>query len=230
MRRDVRPHLGSATVVLGVAVGLAAGLAFGLAGCVAPSGTPTSPSAPKSPSEPLGPGSVTPPPAAAPTIARAARFPEDWYGRWEGPADLQYPDGRKVSFRMGLTVAPLTNADGACSWTITYDGAKGFQERGYLLRPVDKAKNLWEIDERNGIVLPCSWIGETLVGGFAVPGNRIITIERIEGVGTPHEALISEMHSFPTKRDGETGGKGPHAVTTHQAASTQRAVLRRLGT
>lgn len=200
---------------------------LGLVGCVAPS--PSTPN-PTDSGTSAAPGRATPPQAAPVSSGRAARFPEDWYGRWEGPADLLYPDGRKVSFRMGLTVAPLSNADGACSWTITYDGAQGFQERGYLLRPVDKAKNLWEIDERNGIVLPCSWIGESLVGGFAVQGNRIITVDRIDGVGTPNEALVSEMHSFPTKKDGTTGGKGPQSVTTHHAASTQRALLRRLGT
>lgn len=211
-------------------------VALWLGGCVAPSPSPSVPGGiAAAPAEavagtdaaasPANPASVALPGGAA----RAVRFPEDWFGRWEGPAELLYPDGRKVPFRMGLTVAPLTNAEGACSWTITYDGAQGFQERGYLLRPVDKAKNLWEIDERNGIVLPCSWIGESLVSGFAVPGNRIITIDRIERVGTGAEALVSEMHSFPTKRDAATGGKGPQAVTTHQAASTQRAVLKRLG-
>lgn len=134
---------------------------------------------------------------------------------------------------MGITVAPLLTSDGKdtelYSWTIIYDGDQGFQERKYLLRPVDKAKNLWEIDERNGIVLPCSWINETLAGGFTVPGNMIITSDHIVGLGTPSECMVSEMTSFPVKLNATTGGKGAQAVTTHRAATIQRAAMKRIG-
>lgn len=207
-----------------------------LGGCAAApqSNAPQAPSAPSAtPSPAPEKGPAQPAPAVTPAAdARTVRFPDDWIGRWEGPAELIFADGKRIQFRMGITVAPLLNSDGKdtelYSWTIVYDGDQGFQERKYLLKPVDKAKNLWEIDERNGIVLPCSWINQTLAGGFTVPGNTITTTDRLQGVGAPDERIVSEMIAYPTSKNGTTGPKGAQAVITYQASSIQRAELKRI--
>lgn len=99
-----------------------------------------------------------------------------WFGRWAGPARVITPAGGP-SFTTELRIEPIANdaapdanspspdpakpspdrpSPARWTWTIIYEGAAGRQERPYQLRAVDPAKGLYEIDERNGIVLPAT--------------------------------------------------------------------------
>lgn len=99
-------------------------------------------------------------------------FPENFIGHWKGK--LNWVRARKATqqFSMQLKIARTDSAD-IYSWTIIY-GDSSKDERPYILTPVDKSKNHWIIDERNGIILDNYVAGNCFQGIFTVSGNTIL--------------------------------------------------------
>lgn len=143
-------------------------------------------------------------------------FPDDFLGDWRGTMEWRTPgkpEPQRVAMRIRIA-GPQD--DGSYTYRLTY-GDKETDDRPYVLKPVDKEKGHWQIDERNGIVLDQYWTGERFVGVFTVSGNTITASLRRDG-----PKLVSEMTTFEAAATSTTGdGK----VTTNRVKSVQRADL-----
>ncbi len=163
--------------------------------------------------------------SAAVAVAQQA-FPQSWAGQWRGDVEVQGADFGK--FSMELVVGPTSDAN-TWDWKIIYDGQAGRQERPYALIVKDAAKGLYEIDERNGIVLPQRLMGNVLRSQFEVMGSRIDASYELAGAGTADERIICELVSYRSDQSVTTGGKdNVPEVKGWTPATVQRVVMRRV--
>ncbi|MFN7884797.1 MAG: hypothetical protein ACK5Q4_04980, partial [Phycisphaerae bacterium] len=163
--------------------------------------------------------------SAAVAVAQQA-FPQSWAGQWSGDVEVQGADFGK--FSMELVVAPTSDAN-TWDWKIIYDGQAGRQERPYALIVKDASKGLYEIDERNGIVLPQRLMGGVLRSQFEVMGSRIDASYELAGAGTADERIICELVSYRSDQSVTTGGKdNVPEVKGWTPTTVQRVVMRRV--
>jgi hypothetical protein len=102
--------------------------------------------------------------AAALILAqRPVDFPADFVGEWRGDMVWDRPGQDKPqTVAMSLAIRPNGTADDH-EYRLKY----GDQEpRPYVLRPKDRAKGHWQIDEGGGLVLDAFWVGGALVSAF----------------------------------------------------------------
>lgn len=155
--------------------------------------------------------------------ATAQKFPEDFTGRWQGTLQW-FKESSKIpqTVPMQLNVLPADTA-GQFTWQLVY-GNNAEDNRPYLLKPVDTAKGHWVIDERDGLVLDCFWIGGRLCSSFSVGGSTIVNTHYRSG-----DSLVIEFLSYPTKPFSTTKSSNAAGtvVDSYQVRSFQRAVLRR---
>lgn len=162
-----------------------------------------------------GCATVTAPPAAPPA------FPSGWEGTWRG--QLRSAGGRSpMEVEMTLEVRPIE--PGTWAWVITYAGAAGTQVRDYRLVAKDAAAGRYEIDERNGIVLPVRWLDGVLLGEFEVQGSRVSVREELRDAAS---GLLVEMATYEAARPSASGGGAAPEVRAWAPASMQRGTLRR---
>ncbi len=140
--------------------------------------------------------------------------------------------GQVARFTHELIIAPTDRPD-RFQWTIVYSGESGRQERKYELVVRNAERGEYAIDEKNGIILDARYLAGGLHSHFSVQGTRITTRERLEGFGTPDEAITVEMIVLLEEGVTLTGGKAGAAegalpeVRTWMPRSVQRATLRR---
>src|SRR5688572_24434337 len=109
---------------------------------------------------------------AATAQQTATQFPADFMGNWKGTLQWIQPGKAPQMFTMQLNIG-LADSAGIYTWTIVY-GDSSKDKRPYILKPVDKNKGHWVIDELNGIVLDNYVAGNCLQGSFTVMNNTIV--------------------------------------------------------
>lgn len=149
-------------------------------------------------------------------------FPGNWVGKWTGTLDWYQGPVKRQSVKMELHILPTDSAD-QFSWRLIY-GQQGKDNRPYLLKPYNKARGHWLIDEGNSIVLDQFLIGDRFCGSFTVDGNTILNTYSLEG-----DSLVVEFYNFQEKPIAISGGRDSTMpkVKTYGMRSFQRAVLRR---
>lgn len=96
-------------------------------------------------------------------------FPQTWRGNWCGVLEAFDANGKTLNVPMKLIVQPTLDST-RWQWVIIYDTTARDYE---LVVTGDSLQRRYSIDEKNGIVLPASLMGNTFVSSFEVQGNRI---------------------------------------------------------
>jgi hypothetical protein len=148
-------------------------------------------------------------------------FPKSWLGKWSGTLDWYQGPVKRQSVKMELHILATDSAD-QFSWRLIY-GQQGKDNRPYLLKPFNKSKGHWLIDEGNSIVLDQFLIGDRFCGSFTVEGNTILNTYSLAG-----DSLVVEFYNFQEKPIAISGGRDSPLpkVKTYGMRSFQRAVLR----
>lgn len=133
-------------------------------------------------------------------------FPASFTGHWKGKLHWVRAGKATQEFSMQLKITATDSAD-MFTWTIIY-GDSSKDERPYILKPVDKTKNHWIIDEQNGIVLDNYVAANCLQGIFTVAGNTILDNYCIENGKMNVQFFAVKM------ADKTTTGKGTEASPT----------------
>ena len=122
---------------------------------------------------------------------------------------------------MSLTIEPLDDSSGV-TWAIDYHQEDGV--RAYELRADDASPGRYQLDEKNGIVIPNALVGDTLYSSFTVGKAQLITRTR----RINNDTLLFEIMTFPSADSATTGNQdGVPAVGTRELKSIQRATLRK---
>jgi|GEM_PF-4545392 hypothetical protein len=134
---------------------------------------------------------------------------------------------RPISAEMELRIAP-TDAPGQTTWTVSYLDKVlpgGRQDRPYVLKSLDPAQGRYEIDERNGIILPATFLAGGLYAPFRLQDTLLQASYRLDG-----DRLIVEILSFNLAKPTTSGGQdGLPEVKGYAAGTLQRAVLSKVG-
>ena len=152
-----------------------------------------------------------------------AQFPENFIGAWKGRLQWIVTGKPTQEFTMQLKVAKLDSA-GQYSWQITY-GDNNTDLRPYTLKAIDTSKNLWAIDEHNGIILDNYVAGNCLQGSFTVMKNTIVNNYCIENGKMRVEFFTIKLG------DKKTSGKGTDdspLVDSYRMAGYQHGLLEKV--
>jgi len=97
------------------------------------------------------------------------KFPRDWVGDWCGV--LETFDGKSKTSQVRMKLNIHQGVDSLhWQWQIVYDtSARNYE----LTLSGDSLQHAYSIDEKNGVVLPATLMGNTLVLTFEAQGNRI---------------------------------------------------------
>ena len=154
-----------------------------------------------------------------------ATFPESWAGSWHGTLEIFNAKGKVQSVPMWLEIEKIdTSSSGRYTFGLVY-GSKEQDWRPYELVPVDPAKGLWRVDEKNSIVMESYQYGPKLLCWFTVQGSRVLcTYEKREN------DLLFEVYSgqeTPVSTTGNTkqGEEEIPEVQTFPFSVFQRALL-----
>jgi hypothetical protein len=149
-------------------------------------------------------------------------FPKSWLGKWKGTLEWYQGPAKRQSVDMELHILSTDSAD-QYSWRLIY-GKQQTDNRPYILKPFDKSKGHWLIDERNSIVLDQFIIGDHFCGSFTVEGNTILNTYALSG-----DSLIVEFYNAQEKAIAVTGGRDSTIpkIKSYGIRSYQHAVLKR---
>lgn len=146
----------------------------------------------------------------------------EWHGRWQGEVTA-YSGGQPMNFQMELEIQ-ATDDPNVLEWKVVYDGTAGRSERPYELHAENQKRGKYVIDERNGIRLNATLLGEALCFHFATGGQRIWGSYRLD---TKVQQITFELMSGSERDEQTTGVDAVPEVKTLSPQSRQVAVLRR---
>lgn len=150
-------------------------------------------------------------------------LPEPWLGNWEGEVISVTATGQETKFRMRLEIAPHSDAR-RLKWKIIYDGEQGRSIRNYELVLEDLASGRYAVDEKNGIQIATSRMGDSLVSHFSIGGQTLVTKYELlsdEPNRLSFEIISSSSNPISTTRIADQD------LTSHLPTSRQFAKLKR---
>jgi hypothetical protein len=160
-----------------------------------------------------------------PINKRVAAFPNTFVGNWKGTM-LWSPNNGKAPMQVAvqLNVQHIKDSTNQYTWQIIY-GDKKEDVRPYTLRKVDTVKNHWVIDENNGILIDCYWLGNKLISAFAVQGNVVQ-----DSYWLQNNELHFEFISYGQKPTSTTGTDTEDSPTVDlmKIRSYQKGVMKRV--
>jgi hypothetical protein len=166
--------------------------------------------------EALRPEDVAAPAAPVPPET----FPASWRGTWQGTMTTAAPAGATTApTPMSLTIQP-TETEGRWRFALRY-GQQPLRE--YALVARDPKVGAYELDERNSIVLPATYLDGELFSWFSMNGELLLA--RYRRVG---DALTFDLTQTALAPSTTTGGKDQApSVGGHAVRFVQRATLLR---
>lgn len=146
-------------------------------------------------------------------------FPQSHFGIWQGTLYISAPGARQPQKTpMKLTIDSLRGKRNRYAFYIQYGDQPA---RNYELVIVDPVRGLCQIDEKDGIVLSATQLGNRLISQFSV-GTNLITTTYTFGARTVEFDLV-----FTGTKTTRTGpAKQPvlvYPATNHQHAELTRA-------
>ena len=138
---------------------------------------------------------LAPPPPLDPEPAFA--FPDMWVGDWKGALKIYDQHGFRNIISMELRIHPTDSSD-RFSWRIVYDTSA----RNYELVIRDSAKNIFSIDEKNGIDIMSYLLGNHFVSRFEVDGQLL----ECEYTLMDFNEMTFSVHAGNDERHWSTGG------------------------
>lgn len=155
-------------------------------------------------------------------------FPDDWLGVWQG--ELHIYRGQEVVQTVPMRVDNLPTAtEDVYIWALTYGEDTIAGKRDYVLRPVDKAKGLWETDEQNTIKLDGRVVGNTYVSVFSVEKNTLMSRMSIEETGKMvFEIVVYEKDPSRVTGNSVSDGEKIPEVQSYKITGYQKAILQKI--
>lgn len=120
-----------------------------------------------------------------------------------------------------------TSRQGRYTFSLIY-GGRDKDYRHYELVPVDPAKGLWRVDEKNTIVMESYLYGPKLLCWFVVEGSRVLcTYEKTDSNTLIFEVISGRETPVSTTGNTKIDKEDIQEVKTFPVTVFQRAVLKR---
>ncbi len=156
---------------------------------------------------------------------QAQEFPKQWEGEWEGT--LRIFDSKSLqpttSLQMKLEIQPIK--DSIWSWKIQYVNAQPEKTdvRAYELHQT-KNPSKWMIDEKNGIQLTQTFIGNRLSSSFSLDKTLLLASYWFENNALQFEIVVTHFEIETLTGLGETTSPfvGNHAISSYHRATLNK--------
>ncbi len=148
-------------------------------------------------------------------------FPESWEGKWKGKLKILSKGELKDEIEMELHILPLDTPN-IWQWKIIYSKNNNPQPRDYELHVVDKNKGLYKIDEKNSIIIECSYINNALFSSFEVGKILLFTSVKMNDGKLEYNIWSSNKAKADT-----TGGKDDIPKVICYPLNSQYSILER---
>lgn len=134
-------------------------------------------------------------------------FPQAYLGRWEGILSIHNPQGGIDTVDMRLDIGPDSCASQACwTWRLRY-GTGGKDDRPYQLVQLDKNKGIYQIDEKNGIILDAVLRNNVLMSRFSVGKSLLLITYHLQGDEILFEVFTGGMETSNAVADSSSAYK-----------------------
>ena len=155
-------------------------------------------------------------------------FPQNWQGDWKGTLEIFNGKGKVQSIDMALEIHKIdTSTQGRFTFGLVY-GSKEQDWRPYELVPVAPEKGLWQVDEKNTIIMESYMYGPKLLCWFTVQKSRILCTYEKTDENTMVFEVISGQESAISSTDGtKTEEEDIPVVETFPFSVFQRAILKK---
>lgn len=153
-------------------------------------------------------------------------FPQAWVGIWQGELEIFDAQGLKQNLPMELHIQPRDSAD-HYDWWIIYGEDKEAGKRAYQLKPKDKEKGIWVVDEKNTIALESYFIHDKLWSWYDVMGSLILVSNEVQGDEMIFEIVAGKSEPISITGNQEFEGEAIPEVKTFPINVMQRALLLR---
>lgn len=159
------------------------------------------------------------------TFAQDKMFPQDWLGEWQGDLHIYSIDKTNeevvTTIPMEIQIVRIDNT--TWKWTIDYK-TENQVPRNYELQFVN---NQWQIDEKNGIVIPQKLLNGKLMSSFVVGNNQVNCSYELQNNQLVTEiTLVNVNEEFAVKTGLRT--KEIPEVIVHKTMNYQKAILNKV--
>jgi len=145
-------------------------------------------------------------------MAQIKDFPKSWEGNWKG--EMKIFSNKDIHLvPVNLSILPIDK--NRWSWKLHYLAANQMPREYELIETDSK----WNIDEKNGIILPQQFIGNRMVSSFSINGTLIICYYWLD-----EEALNMEIHAVASDGNSIQNEESPE-IATHAFGSFQKAIF-----
>lgn len=157
-----------------------------------------------------------------PVFAQPADFPVSWEGNWKGDLKIYAAKSSEPEMQIPMELRIQPKNDSVWHWEIHYLTENPDIRKYELIR--DLKSNQWKIDEKNGIILPQTFMGNRMQSVFSLDKTLLIATYWLENGLLNFEIIITQ-----TAAESNTGlgdETSPY-VGNHPLIGYHKAVLKR---
>ena len=143
-------------------------------------------------------------------------------GNYQGDLLATNLAGIETSYKMELDISKIDEV--SYNWVISYGEDSTRQERAYQLNFI--GMNIYEMDEKNSILLKVSYSNNALTSVFEVDGNLLHVTYRLDKKGILFELTSSNEKTVSGGSPNDSGSNIP-VVISYQTVAFQTAFLKR---
>ena len=154
-------------------------------------------------------------------------FPKSWLGNYQGNLEIYAVDSVQMNVKMNLEIKK-TVKDSVYQWVTTYHIKDKKDIRSYELKVIDTQKGLFQIDEKNTIVIDAYYRMGIFTSFFEVQKTFIIATYTKEKDSIIFEIISGKKEPVSVTGGGISDKKKIPEVTTYPVTGRQRAVLNKI--
>jgi len=150
-------------------------------------------------------------------------FPDSWLGTYKGDMYILRANSDKIDTVDVIFEFLTTKHDKRWTYRMTYKSQKyGDIVKDYeLIKPDSLSKNVYLLDEKDGIFIEDVLMGNTLYSAFSVAGSRLVSILRKEGNELFLEIFSSRDKSSLTSKNKAEKSENVFEVKSFAPFTTQ---------
>lgn len=120
-------------------------------------------------------------------------FPKSWEGNWKGDLKIYNSGSQNPSTIIPMKLIVQQKNDSIWSWEIHYLTEKPDVRKYELVK--NMKSNSWKIDEKNGIILPQTFMGNKMSSSFSFDKTLLIASYELENDQLHFEITVTQTSS-----------------------------------
>lgn len=154
--------------------------------------------------------------------AQTPGFPKSWEGNWKGELCIYSAGSDEPSAKIPMELEIRPGNDSVWTWEIRYMAEEPDIRSYELIR--DLKTGLWKIDEKNGIILPQTFLQDRMTSSFSLEKTLLIASYWLENNLMNFEIIVTGLDAAASTG---LGTEESPTVGNHKISGYHRAVLQK---